>query len=52
MQQVIISIAYHTRQGHTKQIAEILAENMQLAFSRVYVVTVDKVNKDFETSRI
>lgn len=48
MQQVIISIVYHTGQGHTKQIAEILAKNLQSEFSRVHLIKVEDVKGKFD----
>ena len=48
MQQVIISIVYHSGQGHTKQIAEILAENLQTEFSVVHLISVDEVKNKFQ----
>jgi multimeric flavodoxin WrbA len=48
MQQVIISIVYHSGQGHTKQIAEILAENLQSELSRVHLISVDEVKEQFD----
>lgn len=48
MQQVIISVVYHSERGHTKQIAEILAENLQAPFSRVHLINVEEVKDQFD----
>ena len=48
MQQVTISIVYHSGQGHTKQIAEILAENLQSGFSFVNLISVDEAVSQFD----
>lgn len=48
MQQVIISIVYHSGQGHTKQIAEILAENLQSDLSRVHLIKVEDAKEQFD----
>ena len=48
MQQVIISVVYHSGQGHTRQIAEILAENLQSEFSQVHLINVDGVKDKFD----
>jgi NAD(P)H dehydrogenase (quinone) len=48
MQQVTISIVYHSGQGHTKQIAEILAENLQSEFSFVNLISVDEAVSQFD----
>jgi multimeric flavodoxin WrbA len=47
MQQVIISIVYHSGRGHTKQIAEILAESLQSESSLVHLISVDEVKEQF-----
>lgn len=47
MQQVIISIVYHSAQGHTKQIAEILAEKLQSEYSLVHLINVVEVKDRF-----
>jgi multimeric flavodoxin WrbA len=48
MQQAIISIVYHSGQGHTKQIAEILAENLLSDVSQVHLISVDEVREKFD----
>ena len=48
MQQVIISIVYHSGQGHTKQIAEILEENMQSELSLVHLIDVEDAKNKFD----
>ena len=48
MQQVIISIVYHSGQGHTKQIAEILEENMQSELSLVHLIDVEAAKNKFD----
>ena len=47
MQQVIISIVYHSGLGHTRQIAEILAENLQSEFSKVHLIKVEDAKEKF-----
>ena len=42
MQQVVISVVYHSRQGHTRQIAEILAGNLRSEISCVHLIHVDE----------
>lgn len=42
MEQAIISIVYHSGRGHTKQIAEILAKNLQSPVSQVHLVNVEE----------
>jgi len=44
--QATISIAYHTRYGHTEQIANILAENMQTKHSAVHLVNVAEAKEN------
>jgi NAD(P)H dehydrogenase (quinone) len=48
MQQVIISIVYHSLQGHTKQIAEILAGNLQTEMTVVHLISVDEAENKFD----
>ena len=47
MQKVVISVVYHSGQGHTKQIAEILSQNLQSPFSLVHLISVDEVKDQF-----
>lgn len=48
MQQVTISIIYHSGQGHTKQIADILAENLQSEFSQVHLINVEDAKEKLD----
>ncbi|HEY0731732.1 MAG TPA: flavodoxin family protein, partial [Chitinophagaceae bacterium] len=48
MQQVTISIVYHSGQGHTKQIADILAENLQSEFSQVHLINVEDAKEKLD----
>ncbi|HEV7329458.1 MAG TPA: flavodoxin family protein [Flavisolibacter sp.] len=42
MEKGIISIVFHSQQGHTKQVAEILAANMQTELTEVNLVHVEE----------
>lgn len=42
MEKGVISIVYHSQEGHTKQVAEILAHNLESALLEVNLVHVDE----------
>lgn len=42
MQKAIISIVYHSRQGHTKQVADLLGENLASDFTEGNVMSVSE----------
>jgi NAD(P)H dehydrogenase (quinone) len=45
MEKGIISIIYHSHQGHTKQVAEILAQNLQTELTGVNLIHVDDASE-------
>ena len=48
MEKSIISIVYHSPDGHTKQVAEILAYNLESESSKVNLVHVDDALRNIE----
>ena len=44
MEKAIISIVYHSLGGHTKQVAEVLAQNMETELAEINLIHVDEAS--------